>query len=134
MRTKKTWRRGMGLSQIMATLLVVLPTMAFMITIMIDYWAVMQADYKLKLLANQVAGVANNRTDISNFTMEDRGLCPGGTALSFSNQTDADGATYIDIVINYQYDGTYFKNKTLSTRVSTYSYNDQNMSILGTCQ
>lgn len=123
----------MGLSQIMATLLVVLPTMAFIVTFLLDYWSVMQADYKLKLLANQVAEVANNKTDISSFTAPDRGLCPNGTRLSFSTQSDGNGPAYIDITIVYNYNGTYLKNKNLSTSISTYSYHDQNMTITGTC-
>ena len=86
MKSRKTWRNGLGLSQLMAMMLVVLPTMAFIVTFLLDYWGVMQADYKLKLLANQVAEVANNQTDISNFTMPDRGLCPNGTTLSFGTQ------------------------------------------------
>ncbi len=133
MKTKKTWRNGLGLSQIMATLLVVLPTMAFIVTFLLDYWGVMQADYKLKLLSNQVAEVANNKTDISSFTMVDRGLCPKGTALSFGSQTPGGGASYIDITIVYNYNGTYIKDKNLSTKISSYSYHDQNMSITGTC-
>jgi len=133
MKTRKTWRNGLGLSQLMAMMLVVLPTMAFIVTFLLDYWGVMQADYKLKLLANQVAEVANNQTDISNFTMVDRGLCPNGAALSFGTQDEGGGAGYIDITIQYNYNGTYLTNKNLSTSVSSYSYHDQNMSIIGTC-
>ena len=133
MKNRKTWRNGLGLSQIMATLLVVLPTMAFIVTFLLDYWSVMQADYKLKLLANQVAEVANNQTDISNFTMVDRGLCPNGSSLSFGSQDAGAAKGYIDITIRYNYKGTYIKDKNISTSVSTYSYHDQNMSITGTC-
>ena len=117
----------------MAMMLVVLPTMAFIVTFLLDYWGVMQADYKLKLLANQVAEVANNQTDISNFTMPDRGLCPNGATLSFAAQDEGAAAGYIDIIIQYNYNGTYFTNKNISTSISSYSYHDQNMSITGTC-
>jgi len=137
MKSKRGFRNGLGLSEIMATLLVVLPTMAFIIALLTDYWAVMQADYKLKLIANYVADVANNQKDLSTFSVADRGLCPKGSTLSFSapqHYNDPAKKGFIDVTIAYKYDGTYFTDKNLSTTMHTYSYHDQNMSITGICQ
>ena len=144
MKTKRSWRNGMGLSQIMALLLLVLPTLAFILTLLIDYWTVMQIDYKLKLVANYVSDKANSQEDLSGFISDDRGLCPviGGkkTVLSFvddsnnSTQSDATDEGHIDITIKCNYNGAYFKNKVLSTSMHTLSYHDQNMSIIGTCK
>jgi len=131
---KNRFRAGFGMGQIMATLLVVLPTIAFITTLLVDYWAVMQVDYKLKLLANAVSVEADGMEDLTNFSVTDRGFCPPNTALVFSNQTDAQNKGQIDITIAYTYNGTYFTNKKLSTSMHTYSYHDQNMSITGTCQ
>jgi Flp pilus assembly protein TadG len=134
MKNKHICRSGFGLSQIMALLLVVLPTMVFAIMLLLDYWNVMQVDYKLKLIANQVSDRADSMEDLTNFSIEDRGLCPKGTSLVFSDQIDSTGKGYIDVTIKYNYNGSYFKNKVLSTSMHTYSYHDQNMSIVGTCQ
>ena len=138
MKTKRGFRSGMGFGQIMAMMLVVMPALAFSVTILFDYWSVMQADYKLKLIANYVSERANSAEDLTAFSSSDRGLCPrkdgAPTALVFSNQGFSTNANNIDITINYTYDGTYIKNKLLSTSIHTYSYHDLNMSITGTCQ
>jgi len=134
MRNKQRCHNAFGLGQIMATLLVVLPTMAFIVTFILDYWSIMQEDYKLKLIANQVSQKADNMKDLSNFKMNADDLCPKGTSLVFSNQKDSDKKGKIDVVITYIHNGNYLKNKLLSTSMHTYSYHDQNMSITGTCQ
>lgn len=134
MRNKHKCRKAFGLGQIMAMLLVVLPAMAFIVTYMLDYWSVMQADYKLKLIANQVSERADNMEDLSDFSFDDNVTCPNGTNLVFSEQKDSDKEGKIDVIINYTHNGTYIKNKLLSTDMHTYSYHDQNMSIIGTCQ
>lgn len=134
MRNKNRCRNAFGLGQIMATLLVVLPTMAFIVTFMIDYWSIMQEDYKLKLIANQASQKADNMKDLSSFDMNADDLCPNNTHLTFSNKKDADKAGKIDMLITYTHNGPYLKNKLLSTSMHTYSYHDQNMSIIGTCQ
>jgi hypothetical protein len=132
----KTMRKAFGMGQIMATLLVVLPTMAFIVTFLIDYWNLMQADYRLKLLVNQASQKADNMQDLraTQFSMDDNQLCPNATSLHFGIPTDSNETGRIDITINYLYNGTYLKNKQLSTSMHTYSYHDQNMSITGTCQ
>lgn len=134
MRNKHRCRNAFGLGQIMATLLVVLPTIAFIVTFMIDYWSIMQEDYKLKLIVNQASQKADNMKDLNSFTINADDLCPKGTHLVFTNQKDADQKGKIDIVIAYTHNGAYLKNKLLSTSMHTYSYHDQNMSIIGTCQ
>jgi len=134
MRNKHRCRNAFGFGQIMATLLVVLPTMAFIVTFMIDYWSVMQEDYKLKLIVNQASQKADNMEDLSSFTMNADDLCPSATHLVFSKPKDSDTKGRIDIVIAYTHNGPYIKNKLLSTSMHTYSYHDQNMSIIGTCQ
>jgi len=134
MRNRHKCHAAFGLGQIMATLLVVLPTMAFIVTFMIDYWSIMQEDYKLKIIANQASQKADNAEDLSSFSMNADDLCPNATHLVFSNKKDAAKKGRIDIVINYTHNGAYLKNKLLSTSMHTYSYHDQNMSITGTCQ
>ena len=127
-----SWRNGMGLDQIMAMLLVVLPVLVFSITIILDYWYVMQADYKLKLVANYVAEQANMSEDLSDFNVSDLGMCPSETSIVYSNQVNS-GDSHIDIVIKYDYNGTYF-DTPIATSMHTLSYYDKNMSIIGTCQ
>jgi hypothetical protein len=131
---KNKFRNAFGMGQIMATLLVVLPTIAFITTLLVDYWGVMQVDYKLKLLANAVSVEADGMEDLTNFNVSDRGFCPPNTTLVYSNQTTSPNKGQIDITIAYTYNGAYFKNKKMSTSMHTYSYHDQNMSITGTCQ
>ncbi len=141
MKTKHNFRNGFGMGQIMAMLLVVLPTLAFIITLMIDYWSVMQEDYKLKLIANQVSTVLDSQQDLRaanlNTTLSTQigsNLCPRGTTISFSAPADAPTLGQVIVTIKYTHNGHYFKNKTLNTQMQTYSYHDQNISITGTCQ
>ncbi|WP_457750238.1 hypothetical protein [Sulfurimonas sp.] len=141
MRTKHNFRHAFGMGQIMAMLLVVLPTLAFIITLMIDYWSVMQEDYKLKLIANQTSMVLDSQQDLRaadlNTTLNTQvgsNLCPRGTTISFCTPADAPTPGQVIVTIQYLHNGHYFKNKTLSTQMQTYSYHDQNISITGTCQ
>ena len=143
MRTKHNWRNGLGLSQIMATLLIVVPTLAFIVTFLLEYWALMQADYRLKLVANYTSdylssdGNLSARSDAifdSSFINVASGLCPGGT--SFTPKTYGDNMKdEISVTINYTYDGTYMKNKTISTTMQTYSLlKDQNITFSANCE
>jgi hypothetical protein len=140
MKNRYSFRNGFGMGQIMAMLLVVLPTLAFVITLMTDYWSVMQEDYKLKLIANQVSMVLDGEQDLRaanlNATLNGsiNNICPRGTTLSFSAPQDAHTLGQVSVTIAYVHNGAYFKNKTLSTQMQTYSYHDQNISITGTCQ
>jgi len=127
-----SWRKAMGLDQIMATLLVVIPTLFFSVTVILDYWSVMQVDYKLKLVAHYLADSANNSEDLSDFNISDMGMCPDGTSIVYTNQIDS-GEGHIDIIVQYDYNGTYF-DTPVQTDIHTFSYYDKNMSIIGTCQ
>ena len=142
MRNRATWRRGFGLAQIMALLLVVLPTLAFIVTFLIDYWAVMRIDNNLKLITNIATARLNNFTDLS-ADPDDAALqnvlssyCPYNTALSFTDSRVSDGPETgaITVTASYTYNGTYLKAKTAVARMSTYSYNDQNATINLVCK
>lgn len=146
-KTKKTWRNGFGLGQITATLLVVLPTIAFSVTFLISYWSVMQVDYKLKLIANMAADFANSSEDPqSDFSSLDAGggdfitsvskLCPQGSTIAVDGSvTNASTAGEISIVVEYTTPSTdtYLASQLVRTRIQTYSYHDQNMSVTLTC-
>jgi hypothetical protein len=146
-KSKTTWRNGLGLGQIMATLLVVLPTIAFSVTFLLAYWNVMQVDYKLKLIANVAAEFANSSsdpqsdfTDLSStslFTMANK-LCPKGTTIAVKPNTlsDANSSDVISIVVEYvtPVSDAYLGGTVVSTNIQTYSYNDKNMSVTLECQ
>ena len=146
MKNRHSFRNAFGMGQIMAMLLVVLPMLAFIMTLMIDYWSVMQEDYKLKLIANQASRVLDSEQDLQDLhdlnttaltkltNKVGSNLCPRNTTISFSNTADANQSGLINITVEYVHNGAYFKNKTLSTQMQTYSYHDQNISITGTCQ
>lgn len=139
---KSSLRRGFGLSQIMATLLVVIPTLAFLVTMMFDYWAVMQADNRLKLIANMASTELDGLEDLSDtglggedwtvlFNQLDK-LCPGSTKIAYKSRADA-GEGIVEVIVSYKHLGPYFEN-TLSTSMSTYSYHEQNATINLTCE
>jgi hypothetical protein len=140
MNNRKNFRNGFGMGQNMAMLLVVLPTLAFILTLMIDYWSVMQEDYKLKLLTNQVSMILDSEEDLRAQNLNEtlatkvKNLCPNGTTLSFSTPADMPTKGQISVSINSLHNGHYFKNRTLTSQMQTYSYHDQNISITGTCQ
>jgi len=141
MRTKVSWRKGLGLSQIMATLLVVLPTMAFIVTFIVDYWSLMQADYKLKLIANMSSVYYISKVDITDTSdistallTQASGLCPNSTTLSQTSAISNASSGTVEVIVRYVYNGTYLTNKVMSTNMITYSYNDQNRTIVLTCQ
>ena len=140
MKNRRSFRNGFGMGQIMAMLLVVLPTLAFVLTLMIDYWSVMQEDYKLKLIANQTSMVLDGEENLraadlnTILTNKINNICPRGTTLSFSTPKDASTLGQVSVKIQYLHNGAYFKNKLLSTQMQTYSYHDKNISITGTCQ
>lgn len=139
---KSRLRRGFGLGQIMATLLVVLPTLAFLVTFMFDYWAVMQADNRLKLIANMTSTELDGLEDLSMdglgshdwtvlFGQLDK-LCPGEDKIVFKNRADTN-ASIVEVTVSYKHSGRYF-DKTLSTSMSTYSYHEQNATINLACE
>lgn len=139
MKTKTSWRRGFGLGQIMATLLVVLPTMAFSIMFLISYWNVMQVDYKLKLIADIASEYASNSEDLSSYSTTDftqaSQLCPKGQAITVGTVAYDGPKDIISITVEYTTPASdvYLANKKLSTNIQTYSYHEQNMSVVLTC-
>lgn len=141
---RNSWRRGdMGIGQIAAVLLIVLPTLAFSVTFLISYWGVMQVDYKLKLIANMTADYLNEKTDITNYSGPDfqvfhsrvSKLCPKGQAMVYKDIKYTEPKGVISITVEYTTPATetYFANKTISTHMETYSYHDQNMSVVLQC-
>lgn len=142
---KSTWRAGFGLGQIMATLLIVMPTMAFSIMFLVSYWNIMQIDYKLKLMSNIAADYASasenpqadfaalNGTDI-NASLSS--FCPKGTTIKPSDIRDASAADKISITVKYSTPttDTYFADTNISTNIQIFSYTDQNMSVVLTCK
>ena len=140
MKNKKGWRKGFGLAQIMALMLVVLPTMAFIIMFLLDYWAVMQADYRLKIIANKTAEFYNNIDDASNYDTTSlkkslKSLCPGSNSTFTLTDTvgTASDTDDVSITITYTHNGTYIKNKVITTGMKTYSYHDINSTVTGSC-
>jgi len=145
MRTRKNWRNAIGLGQIMATLLVVLPTIAFSVTFLISYWNVMQVDYKLKLIANLTADYVNAEEDLSsaiftgsdfaNYSATASSLCPNGSSLVVGTPSYTGPKGVVSITVQYTTpaDDAYLKNKLISTKIQTYSYHDQNISVVITC-
>ena len=144
MRNKQTWRKGLGIAQIMATLLVVLPTIAFIITLILEYYTVMQADYKLKLIANLAADYVNSKEDTTDWSdlntkfldpANANQLCPNGSTLSVKSASNDQPNGQISITVEYPYtQAVYISDKTLSTSMITYSYHDQNLSTILECQ
>ena len=143
MKTRQGWRRGIGLAQIMALLLVVLPTMAFIVTLLLDYWTVMQADYRLKIIANLGSDYANGITDARDFgdanttltlldPVNSKNLCPNGTTLGVKTSANDAPFDQINLYVEYTHNGPYL-NKTLSTSMLTYSYHDQNLTATLEC-
>jgi len=148
MKNRHSFRKAFGLGQIMATLLVVLPTLAFSVTFMIEYWNVMQIDYKLKLISNMYADFANTREDLRDFTdgsgsiasdsaavtQSISQLCPGGRTAVIGPVTNGSMKGEVAITVEYTTPaGLYLGSKKLSTVMKTYSYHDQNMSVTITC-
>ena len=145
MRNRQGWRNALGLSQIMATLLVVLPTIAFIVTLILEYYTVMQADYKLKMIANLAADYVNSKEDTTDLAdlntkfldpVNAKRLCPNPTKLVLQSSdvtTQAQGQ--ISTTVEYSYTkAVYITDKVLSTGMITYSYHDQNLSATFECK
>lgn len=143
MKSRRSFRNAMGLGQIMATLLVVLPTLAFSVTFMLSYWNVMQVDYKLKLIANMAADYANNQKDLKNFPGDESTnftnaiakLCPNEQPVVFDalSYDGAKGIVSITVEYTTPQSDSYLGGKRLATNIQTYSYHDQNISVTLRC-
>jgi len=142
MKIKRSWRGGIALAEIMALLLLVLPTMAFIVTFLIDYWAVMRIDNNLKLITNMATSKLNSKTDLAadpdDALLEEKlsSFCPNGKEISFAGSRvgNGAGAGYIEVSVSCTYDGTYLKDKKLVAKMTTYSYHDQNATIELKCE
>ena len=144
MRNRQGWRNALGLSQIMATLLIVLPTIAFIVTLILEYYTVMQADYKLKLIANLAADYVNSKEDTTDWSdlntkfldpINAKQLCPNGATLGVKAVTNDQPKGQINITVEYNYtNAVYITDKVLSTGMITYSYHDQNLSTTLECK
>jgi hypothetical protein len=130
----------------MATLLVVLPTTAFFLTLLFDYWSLMRIDNQLKLITYQVSGMLNNAPDLSTteaaqseMSESDRALlasfCPSSMAqTTFVRIGDMPpGQTQVTgrVVYNRL---NHMGEKQLQSTLRSYSYHDQNGSFLFECQ
>ncbi len=141
MNNRRDWRCGFGLAQIMAVLLVVLPTIAFIVTLLIDYWAVMRIDNNLKLMTSLATAKMNNITDLSSSPSDSSlqtllsSYCPKDTAVTLSGSRVGDGTAKDIIIVNasYTYNGVYLKDKTMNATMVTYSYHEQNATISLVC-
>ena len=141
---RNSWRRGdMGMGQIAAMLLVVLPTLVFSVTFIIAYWSVMQADYSVKLVANMSSDFYDsiedrndiNSTSVANLVQSASRLCPKNLPITGADViTNSSVPGEVSVTVQYTTpDGLYFANKTISTTMHTYSYHDQNISVTLTC-
>jgi len=144
MNTRRNWKKG-DLGQIMALLLVVLPTLAFSVTLIISYWRVMQADYRIKLVANLAADYVNEQTDTRDINSSSEyttfinvasNLCPSDSNLTYTSGNYNGDKGIISITIKYTTPDTlaYLKNKELATKIETYSFHDQNLTAIFTCE
>ena len=145
MKSRNGWRRGFGMGQIMAMLLVVLPATAFFITLLFDYWSIMQIDNRLKLITYQLSGMINNaealtsvetaREEISDSDMELlRSLCPSSMPQVTLNRTGdmPEGQTEVRAQLRYER-LNHMGTKLLQSSIRSYSYHDQNGSFLFEC-
>lgn len=147
MNNKPGWRKGFGFAQIMAMIVVVIPMTLFIITLLFDYWTVMQLDNRLKLMSHRAITAMNNSSDLSSAatlktSMQTSGdwdmiqsLCPSSMpALSLGNRSDMPkGQTKIEVVVT-NYPLNRLGNKTLHSAITSYSYNDQNGSFQLECK
>lgn len=141
MKSRALFRSGFGFSEIMALMLVVLPTVAFIITLLIDYWAVMRIDNNLKIIAHLASSKLNNMSDLASSPQDGdlqnllSSYCPKGKVLTLANSRSGDGpmSGAIDVRVSYTYNGTYLKDKTMLATMVSYSYHDQNATIELVC-
>jgi Flp pilus assembly protein TadG len=139
MKTKPLFRAGFGFEQIVAFLLLVLPTLAFIIMLVIEYWSVMRIDNNLKLITMMLSNVAAEQKDVrdddaysSVIDKINNGYCPRGTTLQNISKAD-NGKGEITISVEYQFDGRFFSQKLVS-KLDTFSYFDQNLTAVYECK
>lgn len=138
-------RKGLAIAEIMALLLLVLPTMAFIMTFLIEYWSVMRIDNNLKLMTNLATTKLNGLKDLSTISAINitdgipalktqlATFCPKGSIPSFTRTAAGPSNGQIEVIAQYTYNGNYLKNKQLSSSMTTYSYHDQNATMTIVC-
>lgn len=139
MKTKALYRAGFGFEQIVALLLLVLPALAFIVMLLSEYTAIMHIDNKLKLITNMLSRFAAQQENVRDWSVytpvlaQASKLCPQGTSLIFDSRGDAANPREISITVSYHFKGNYF-DRTLTERLITYSYHDQNLTAALTCK
>ncbi len=146
MKNKPQWRRGFGFAQIMAMILVVIPTSLFIITLLFDYWAAMQIDNRLKLMSHRAITAINNSENLSStttllasMTVDEQTLigsmCPSSMPnVTFTREGDMPfGQTRIETLVKYD-KFNHLGTKELSSIITSYSYRDQNGSFKLECK
>lgn len=141
MNIKPRWRKGFGLAQIMAMIIVVIPTFAFIITILFDYWTVMQLDNRLKLMSHRTITIIDNNETLGIFSLPEAektviaSLCPSSMpTLTFVRIGDMPaGQTKIESTLAYD-KFNHLEAKRVSSIITSYSYRDQNGSFKQECK
>ncbi len=136
---KALFRNGIGLDMILAFLLLVLPTLAFIILLITEYWSIMRIDNNLKLIANMVSQKAQQLQNAQNWQEEYTSIlntastyCPKGSNLVTKNLGNNNKGE-VTILVTYRFDGKFF-DKTLSAKIDTLSYHDQNLTATLACE
>lgn len=147
MKNKLGWRKGFGFAQIMAMIIVVIPTTLFIITLLFDYWTAMQLDNRLKLMSNRGIMAINNASDLSSanvlkISMVASGdwaiiesLCPTSKpvlGLTYIGTMPITNETEVTTAVRYE-TFNHLAARTLSSKITSYSYNDQNGSFKLEC-
>lgn len=146
MKIKRGWRGATGMAEIIAIILVLLPVVAFFLTLMLDYWTLMRIDNQLKLIAYQISGKLDSSEDLSTadaFTTavgsddlsQIASLCPA--AKPTLNVTRTEDMPYGQTLVTAQvvYDQlNHMDDRTMQTTIRSFSYRDQNGSFLIECK
>lgn len=147
MKNKLGWRKGFGFAQIMAMIIVVIPTTLFIITLLFDYWAAMQLDNRLKLMSNRGIMAVNNAVNLSSANvLKDsmiasgdwtiiQSLCPSSNpvlVLTYIGTMPIANETEVTTALRYD-KFNHLAARTLSSKITSYSYNDQNGSFKLEC-
>ncbi|MDD5717747.1 MAG: hypothetical protein PHW64_08065 [Sulfuricurvum sp.] len=147
MNNKPGWRKGFGFAQIFALMIVVIPTAIFLMTLLLDYWTVMQLDNRLKMMSHRAIMIINNESNLSSEanvkkSMDDlkawgvlQSLCPSSKpTLKLSRVGEMNASqTKIEVVIA-KYPLNRLGDKNLSSTITSYSYKDQNGSFKLECE
>ena len=130
------------LAQIMAMIVVVIPTSIFIITLLFDYWTAMQLDNRLKLISHRGIMAINNAEVLDGaYTLPAAdttmlaSLCPASMgAIEFKRVGDMpSGQTQITAQITYDR-FNHLGAKELKSTITSYSYRDQNGSYQLECK